>query len=229
MVVMGVLLYGLFGFKKGMIKMFSEFLALIITIVVTIIVYKLTNNPLIALGVFLVLGLIVSMQVRAFLLKKEESGGTNFTLVSRLGGLLLGIFWAIITACIFFIAVGLLPRSLPFVEEASGMLGGSAIYKNVIANYLNRSPFLAKFEYIAKISENKESLAKLKDSQEFNAILENDKIKAILEDGALLKYIEEKDFSKVLTNPKVVALLQDGRILEQFVNMDVKKIVEENN
>jgi hypothetical protein len=224
-----ILLYALFGVKKGFEKMFLEFFVFILSMAVSLVYYKATSNPLITLGVFLGLSVIVSVGLRFYFRAKDETSGGELKVGAKLGGAALGIVWAVIFVMSFFMAIKVVPTSLPYAGEISKMVSESYIYKNFSKPILDKFFSVTRIEYLAKILEDKEAMSKVKSSPEFQAILENDKIKAISEDEVLLKYISEKDYGKLATNPKVIALLEDGKVLESFIGLDFKKIIERDD
>jgi len=221
-----VLLYIIFGAKKGFEKMFLEFFVFILAMAVCVVFYKATYNPLVTIGIFLVLSVIVSAGLRVYFRCKDEASGGALKASAKFGGAVLGIVWAFIFVVAFFVMVKVIPTGLPYVKEISNMVGESYIYKNLSRPVLDKFFSVTKIEYLAKIVEDRETLAKVKSSPEFQEILENDKIKAISGDEVLLQYIKEKNYAKLIMNPKVVALLQDGKVLESFIDLDLKKIVE---
>jgi hypothetical protein len=229
-IIAGVmLLYIIFGAKKGFEKMFLEFFVFVLAMAVSIVFYKATSNTLMTLGIFLVLSVIVSACLRFYFRTQDEANGGGFQIGSKLGGAVLGIVWAVIFVIAFLMAVKVLPVSLPYAAEISNMVSESYVYKNFSKPILDKFSPLAKIEYLSKAFNDKESMSKVKSSPEFKAILENEKIKAIIEDKVLLQYIKDKNYTKLATDPKIIAFLQDGKILEDFMSLDFKKIIERDD
>lgn len=226
-VVFVILLYALFGIKKGFLRMFLEFVTVLVILAVSVFVYKATYNPLVTIVSFFVLSILFPFTVKAYFKRQDRNAESNLSLISRMLGCFLGIIWAFILISIFFVIIRIVPPNLAYAKEIFDMANSSLSFRLFSKNSaLDNIRWINKIEYTNKLLLDNESLAKIKDSKEFQDILKDARLKAIAQDSELMKEIQNKNFIKVITNPKVIALFQDGKLLQRFVEIDLKKIIE---
>jgi ribosomal protein S18 len=214
------------GWSKGFAQTVLGPLALIIGTILSYIYYIVFRNLVIATAIGIILPIIIniifSMTLGVLFLGNEKK---NMSILSRFSGALINTFWGEFLILTGLFLVILIPLHLPLIDTAQNDIKQSYTYAE-LTNYLNK---VFKIDVVNNFDPSKlqvlsdpKTLDALGKTKEFQEVLEDPLVQALLNDPETTQAIEAKDIGKLLQNPKFIALTKDPALLKKFLTLYTK-------
>lgn len=228
LIIYGCLLfYFIRGFKNGFLRTLLSPIAMIAGSVLAYIYYQQTHDFLKSLILSVLAPFVITLILRLILKIWEHTGSKKSALgtFSRLGGGLLGVAWSGLWFVLVVILVGLLP------------LGDSKSQLKSVQNTILSSFFFARInewigdkiptnslgvEKITEVLEDPERYESLRETPEYEDLMGDENLQALLADKKTMEQIEKKDITGLLQNPKFQTLMQDEEILKKAMALHGK-------
>jgi len=171
------------GFMRSLLGPFS----IIVTTIISIIYYQITQNIMISLGIGLIGPMLLTFLLK-FLLKtwaKATNNDIKLSSLSRLGGSILTLLWGWVFIVLTLILLAVLP---PWTEALT------AIHNDVIKSmsYSIAKPWKENF-YGASPSDAK-------------SLAQDPRFQKVLQDPEIQEEINAHDIVKLMSNPKMINL-----------------------
>ena len=80
---------------------------------------------------------------------------------------------------------------------------------------------------VAEMFGDSSRLKQLESMKEFQAVMQNEKIKDLLDDEQTMKQIRNRDFAKLLTNSKMQNILDDPELIKKMLEFN-QRMAEES-
>ena len=158
--------------------------------------------------------------------QKKEKENFSFS-PNRLAGSLLNTLWAGTGVLILLIMLTLIPSPKMIVQKIQGDILLSKTYF-VLKQLTAQTPLsLTDIQNTASVFNDPVKLKNLQSSPEYQSLMAEEKIQAILADKKTMRQIERNDFLKLLTNPKLQALGEDKEAAKKIFIL-YQKILQEN-
>jgi hypothetical protein len=219
------------GWSKGFAQTILGPLALIIGTILSFIYYIVFRNLVIAtaIGIIapIIINIIFSMTLGVLFLGNEKK---NMSILNRFSGACINTFWGEFLILTGLFLVILIPLHLPLVDTAQNDIKQSYTYAE-LTNYLNKT---FKIDINNNFDPSKlkalsdpQALDTLGKTKEFQEVLEDPLVQALLNDPKTTQAIEAKDIGQLLQNPKFIALTKDPALLKKFLTL-YSKILEKD-
>ena len=233
-----IALFCLLGFMKGAIRQFFSILAFILASAVSVavpyfvslplgeMVSPLIGNMILAVLVWIPAYLIFNC-IAKYISSKMLRDGVK--LGDRIWGVIFGGIkgFLIVVLVVFIIEPfsGALDGILPAVPAA---LAGSRVVQAVGKhNPLSRFRILQNLQTVLIAVNDPDTLALMEEDSQFQELIEQESIQAVLNDPELKEILVQKQYIKFIANPQVQKLLTDKEALRLLANVQVEEIEEE--
>lgn len=224
------LLFFINGWRKGLLRTLLGPLALIIGGIAGVIYYQQTQDLLMCLIISIVGPFVLNILfniIHHFWQKSVEVDAPFFSW-GRLFGGVFSLLWSGIILLLTLLFIVITPGNFPMLKEAQQNISQSKTYHYLNKAFGEKLPLqVSDVEKVADVMENPQTLRKLRRTQEFKDVMENPKVKDLLEDEATLKQIQEKKIFELLSNKKMKAIFEDGDLVKKLFALN-QKVLEEN-
>ena len=159
-----------------------------------------------------------------FIRNKQEKPGPPL-LPSQLAGAAVNLCFGLINALLLLILLLLVPDTSTNFSAVRDDIHNSQTYRLI-------EPALAKFFFQEKSPKadpiliqpivNTQLAESLQRDPEYQTLVNNAKLKTILDDKELVEQVNHKEFAKLLTNPKILQIAQDQELLKNLLAVYAK-------
>jgi len=219
-----LLFYFVRGFSNGILRTLLSPIALIVGTVLSYIYYQQTHDFLKSLMLSVLGPFLVSIILGIILRIYENTGKKKGAIgpISRFGGGLLALSWSGLWFILLVLLVTMLP--IPKLQSVQKVILASYFYSRVndlIGDKLPGSSPLG-VEKISEVLEDPERLESLKETPEYDELMNEESLQTVLSDKKTMDQIQKKDVAQLLQNPKFQAVLQDKDILKKVMALHAK-------
>lgn len=228
-VVLGLLaFYAWQGWRRGFLRSVLTPVIFVVSIVLGVVYFRRTNNLLVGFLVGLlgpiVLNFIVSLLLK--LLRKADDEEEAFSSIDRFLGSAVEVAWGLGILIILAIGVSLAPLESLKLGHVKKDILHSFSYRGlyaVVKTTLPQFTLSAQKQSVGGPSKPADTQA-VQNSEEYQKLMRDPRIKELLADEETLKQIQEKDLAKLLNNPRIATILQDTQLLKEFLKLNQKMV-----
>ncbi len=218
------------GWQKGFLRTILGPVSLILGAIISYIYYLYTKNLIVSLVIgilgpfFLKMALSLGLNVW----NKTVSNRMPAPLLSRLSGSLFNLLWSGGLLLLCLLLVVMIPANLfNFnIEKIQSDIRKSLSFSFIGKGVLNKVLGIEDVHETLTIFNNEGQMEKLKNSKEFHALAEDQRVQDVLHDETTLKQIQDKDFVHLVTNPKMLSLLNDPSLMKKLMAVHAQMMKE---
>ncbi|MCK5179313.1 MAG: CvpA family protein [Candidatus Omnitrophica bacterium] len=230
-ITIGALLYFFYnGWRKGFLKTLVGPVSLIAGCLIGYFYYQKNQNIAAGLAICIISPFFIHI-VASLLLKlwhKTVNSDIPPSKVSRLSGSAFCIVWGGGYLAMMLIVIAIIPLPVEWFERIQNDVLASRSYTLISNRVGDKIP--KKFLDIKKIISVLQDSAKLErfeSTEEFKALREDGRFKALMDDEETAKQIRNKDYGKLLSNPRMRDIFQDEDLLKKMFALN-QRIAEED-
>jgi len=217
LVVLLLLIFYIYrGWRKGILRSLIGPVSLVICGMIAMIHYDLNENMItslsIAVGGAFILTILLSVVLSLMRLTVDKEYRDYVFWGSRLLGSIFNLVWKGALLGFFLIALSLIPSNLFGLQKAHDDIVGSFSYS--VAHRLTSSikPTKELMETFDLINDS-HYMDKLAETDEYEQLMNDEKIQELREDPEIAKMMDEKNISGLMSNPKIIEMLQDDEFM----------------
>ncbi len=213
------------GWRKGLLLILLGPIALILGGIIAFVYYKQTQNIIISLLIsiiapfFINLTFALLLKIKKSTDKKEKSSLTVSQFWAGMINMLWNGCWVILT----LICIILAPVPSNWFKNMQNDILRSKTYflvNHLTGKKLNQTP--TDIQKTLNTLNDTDKIMRLQSTKEYDELISNPKIHALMSDEETIKQIKDKNFKELLSNPKIQAIMQDPELLKKFLAMQTK-------
>ena len=232
LVIILIFLYFFYsGWSRGFLRSLTGPIALILCLFVGYQYYGRTQNIGIALAIMLVGPVVLRWLVFSVLnlMSKAEGEEVQISTPDRLLGVVVNLAWGGGLLVIFLIVLTMFPLNF---------LGLNKVQENLNASYSmqlisSHIPF-PRFELVEPDTDALagsqpgvgvpsqamvERMEKIKETREFQELMNDPRIRELLEDEAMRVHLQKKNIPEILADPRIKEVLYDPEMIRKFLQV----------
>ena len=218
------------GWRRGFLRSILTPVIFVVSVLLGTLYFRRTNNLFIG---FLIgfLGPIVLNVIASLVLglwRKANQEEESFSLVDRLLGSAVELVWGgalLVAIGIGFFLAPLDSLKLGFVKDD---VVHSLSFHYLSVAIKNKMPQIKPPEKSVAVSPKPADTQALQNTEEYQKLMSDPRIKELLSDEETLRQIKEKDLAKLLNNPRIATILQDTQLLKEFLQLNQKMMAQTN-
>ncbi len=220
------------GWSKGMARTLLGPLSFLFSCVIAFIAYSKNHNMLTALAITVIGPWILTMLFTFALNIWHQSAGERAPLssLSRICGSGIALMWSGIHLLLVLLFIVVIPMNIPWLETIRQDVFKSKTYTLVDQWTKHLIPEKTiDIRSISRLLQDPTQMQRVQSLPEYTAITEDQTIRELLADDALVKDITDRNFSKLMANPKIQALLENPGILQKMLQLNIKMMEQSPN
>lgn len=232
-IVLVLLFFSLIGgWRKGVVRSLFAPFSVIVCIFCAYRYYQNSGDFVIALMIVIggpILLHLLFITVMYFINKfKPEEPKTSVP--SRFSGGLISLVWSALFLSIPFYFFSLSPLHMVGLDSLKEQVAASRSYQFYAAYFfepidkaLNLTPKKQASKGAGRLTAGVEAPPEtLQESEEFQALMKDPRVEALLKDEEVIQHMEQKDILGLFRNPKVQEILSDEKLVRKFLQLNVK-------
>jgi membrane protein required for colicin V production len=217
------------GWLKGFLKTILGPVSLIIGSVIAHYMYTHGQNIALALtvGFFgpfvikIVLGIILKTIIKTF--QKEDN--EKLSSISRLLGGILSLIWGGSLCLILTLLITFIPLKVASLEKVQNSIKSSYSYQTLSDKLnLDEKDPIKVLSNISEVINNPKKSNKLRESKQYENLMNTDSFKNLMNDPETLAQIENNNITQLLKNPKVRDLISGPNALQKLMEFQKELI-----
>jgi len=220
-VLIFVALFFFNGWHVGFFRAILGPISLTLAIIISMVYYAKEGNLLMAIviSVFGPFVIHIGLTILCRILNLTKGKDKELSPLSRILGGLFSSSWMGTMLLLIILMIAMVPAPFDWIKKAQNTIYDSTSY-HLISKVIGRD--LPKeqlsLETLSEIVKNPDAQKQLQETEEFQSIMDNEKVQNILEDNNILEMIQNKDFRGLMESEKIRDLTQDKNLMENMMN-----------
>ncbi|MCD4779880.1 MAG: CvpA family protein [Candidatus Omnitrophica bacterium] len=219
------------GYHKGFLRSVIGPVSLMICTALAYFHYQKNEDLKIALllasfGPFL-LALILNLFLFTWnkMTKEKEE---DLSQLSRFIGGLFHLIWkgSFMIIVIYLLTLLPAPAIFPWISTIQEKIYHSNSYLFIQSITKNRLPTAESVAQVTKTINDPKKIIKIKNSEEYQALMGEEDFIEFIEDEEIKKMVEEKNMAKLISHPKIRSLLNNKELMKNILKMNAKILSE---
>ncbi len=217
------------GWTHGVLKILSAPLAFVISIGLAFVHYQRTHNIVLSLLISLVGPLLLKWLFSFLISLLDKAAGDKEegpSVLSRVMGILINSSWNGGLLLLSLFCLALLPFDLQGLKQIKANIRESLSFHWVtdqIPGYKELEPatqgVLAGFQDRQAMEQ---AVGGLRESEDFQDIMQDPRVKALLEDEEVQNDIKKKDILGLMNHPRFIEIMDDPELIKKFIKIYIK-------
>ena len=229
-VIAFLLLFFIIGFKQGLLKTFLGPFSFFIGFIIGFVYYYKTYNFTAAILIIVMSTVLVNLIFVGILTLWKKFKGTGKDTKFSFTKLLAGIFnmgWQGLLLSFAILMIAVIPANAWWLEEIQDNILSSKSY--ALVSKWSDNAFSSQFDAQAtlRVLSNPASVERIEKTEEFEEVMQNEKITRLLEDENIKAKIEKHDYWALLNNPKIQNVLNDKDLVKDLLDLN-RRIIRES-
>lgn len=211
------------GWSKGLMKTVLGPVSLALGLVMGWIYYQRTHNLITGFLLAAISPFVIRFFISILLALWAKASNEKAVLStpSRLFGCAFSVLWSGSYLAVFLIALGMIPLKIGALAKIHADVTGSKSY-TLISRWAAQQPFFdsPNLAGISDLMDDPQRMEQYKDTPEFNTLIKDKQLQAILSDETTAEQIQSKDYAQLMANPKVQEIFKDEELLKKILALN---------
>ncbi len=205
-------------------------LSLAIGTFISVLYFSFTNNFLKSLLIGIIAPVIVNIILILYLKFWNRAVDSNQPAnpMSRMLGGIFNFTWSGILYGLVIMLIALVPPQIVNMKNFKNDVERSFCYQFIRSAIKLPVPTKENVEKTLNVF-NAEFIDKIRSSEEFTSIMEDEKIKSLLSNQETRQQIQKKDIVKLLSNPEFLGIFKDKELIRKIMALNTKIFTQEHS
>lgn len=221
------------GWEKGFLRCIIGPISLVLCLAISHVVFSSTNNMMLALAIAFLGPTVMTFILGQLFASANRIHGQQIGPNSRILGAIFSSFWGCGVLLIVLMLVSMMPFQLPYLDKAQHNISQSMTLSLL-------KPVMKKMEIPLPITSDESSglmmpvdlndpevAEKIYHSDEFKAMMADEKIRNIVNDPDVQDAIKEGNYSALFNNKDILAIAQDPVLMKKMMTLYASIMKEE--